>query len=242
MVVENSMPGKRGTLQERFETKIVKTDRCWIWTATKNNMGYGMLSVSPAVGKRLAHRISYEMHVGPIPDGLCVLHECDNPACVNPKHLFLGTKRDNVADMDTKGRRVVGINPDNKPPTLRADAHPGAKLTSTLVKRLRERHAEGEALCALARECGINKSAMRSALRGKTWPEAGGPLAARQANKFETYKGEVHANSKLSEQTIKEARQRYSNGEPGYLLAREYGVSGTVMYDALYGRTWKHVT
>src|SRR5688572_21396248 len=99
------MVGKRGSLQERFEAKVLKTAGCWRWLATKNNKGYGMIGINAAIGKRLAHRVSYELYVGPIPDGLCVLHHCDNPECTRPDHLFLGTKKDNMADMDAKGRR-----------------------------------------------------------------------------------------------------------------------------------------
>lgn len=237
------MAGKRGPLIERFEAKVDKSnpEGCWLWTGSKNNKGYGMILVQTAIGKRLAHRVSYELYVGPIPDGLCALHRCDTPACVNPKHIFLGTKKDNIDDMDAKGRRVVGFCPNNKPPLYKADDHPKAKLTSKLVLSLRERHANGEALCALARECGLNKSAMRRALRGETWQEVGGPLAIAQPQKYETYVGSVHANSKLTEETVKEARARYANGERGHVLAKDYGVSLSVMHDALSGRSWKHV-
>lgn len=236
------MPGKKAPLRERFDAKVLKGDGCWEWQATKNNKGYGMIGITTAIGKRLAHRVSYELHIGPIPDGLCVLHRCDNPACVRPGHLFLGTKRDNVADMDTKGRRVVGINPDNKPPRHTEDDHPRAKLTVRLVEALRHRHAAGASLCALARECDVNKTVMRRALQGKTWPSAGGPLAVSQPKKYESYIGSTHANSKLTEEIVRSARMRHANGLSGQKLADEYGVSISVMYDALKGRSWKHVT
>lgn len=75
---------------------------CHLWTAAVTGKGYGKITDKSA---DLAHRVAYILFVGPIPDGLCVLHKCDMPSCVNPDHLFLGTRADNLADMDRKGRR-----------------------------------------------------------------------------------------------------------------------------------------
>lgn len=98
-------------LDTRFESKVDRSnaDGCWIWTGAPDKDGYGFLMVRPGDGKVSvvkAHRMAYEREYGPIPSGLCVLHRCDNPACVRPSHLFLGTQLDNLADMRAKGRAV----------------------------------------------------------------------------------------------------------------------------------------
>lgn len=93
-------------LGERLMSKIVKEGDCWLWLAARNNMGYGQIRIARRTV--LAHRTSYELFVGAVPTGLCVLHRCDNPRCINPSHLFLGTMRDNTQDMCKKGRARNG--------------------------------------------------------------------------------------------------------------------------------------
>lgn len=97
-------------IKERFYSRINKTDGCWLWTAGLSDKGYGVLSVNnKSIG---AHRISYEIHNGPIPKGMFVCHACDNPPCVNPEHLFLGTNSDNIKDALKKGLLKI---PEKKP-------------------------------------------------------------------------------------------------------------------------------
>lgn len=87
---------------ESFWSKVDKTETCWLWTKSKYRHGYGCFC---AMGTRhKAHRVSYEIAYGKIKDGLFVCHKCDNPSCVNPDHLFLGTHKDNALDMVNKGR------------------------------------------------------------------------------------------------------------------------------------------
>lgn len=93
------------TAAERFWAKVSRTDHCWEWVGCKRR-GYGAINVGGRTHD--AHRLSYAMANGPIPQGLCVMHSCDNPGCVNPGHLRLGTLADNHADMVAKGRNRSG--------------------------------------------------------------------------------------------------------------------------------------
>lgn len=88
---------------ERFWEKVVKSNGCWRWSGSTGNYGYGQLRSGEDLER--AHRISWELHFGPIPLGMQVLHHCDNPPCVRPDHLWLGTAKTNAEDRQSKGRQ-----------------------------------------------------------------------------------------------------------------------------------------
>ena len=104
---------------------------CWNWNKSITKWGYGHIKVKGKV--MLAHRISYEANKEPIPDGLCVLHKCDNPACINPDHLFLGTNADNVRDKVSKNRQ-------SHTGQSKGERHSLAKLTEQDVLNIRASH------------------------------------------------------------------------------------------------------
>lgn len=111
---ECSIATRIRTLKDRFIEKISIGNDCWLWLGgvLANTMGYGQIGIGGRRDRKtlLAHRVSYELFIGPIPSGLQVLHECDNPPCVRPRHLFLGTQLDNMKDMMNKGRgRYVNV-------------------------------------------------------------------------------------------------------------------------------------
>lgn len=152
--------------------KFVSKDNatgCWNWTGTvrSEKKPYGRLIIgSRTRGDRRsigAHQYSYMVFVGPIPNGICVCHRCDNPRCVNPDHLFLGTKKDNADDRDRKGRL-------KRAPVLRGDNAPWAKLTRQQVSEIRKSKLSSEKLAPVY---GVCSSHIRSLRRGNHFQDRG---------------------------------------------------------------------
>jgi hypothetical protein len=149
---------------ERFWSKVDKKGPldCWEWTAGLRRHGYGQFNVDTGRRSRPAHRIAWELHYGPIHEGLHVLHRCDNPPCCNPAHLFLGTHIDNVADMMAKKRNW----------TPRGDKSGMAKLSQDDIAYLFERTRAGDAQARLAEHFGVSSSTISRILSGKRWAHA----------------------------------------------------------------------
>ena len=146
----------------RFSSFVDKSDGCWTWTGAilKKMGGYGAFRLQ---GRTLgAHRASWVLMNGPIPAGLFVCHHCDNPACVRPDHLFLGTNADNVADMVAKGRQRDPIG-------MKGSAHPRAKVSERDVLEIRRRAMGGDPRSALASEFGISASSLEHIISRRTW-------------------------------------------------------------------------
>lgn len=156
--------GREKTIADRFWPKVDQTGKCWVWTGHRNWGGYGRVSIGTGANRslyRYAHRVSYELAYGPVPEGQSVLHRCDNPPCVRPEHLFLGTQRDNNDDRDTKNRVQHG------------SSHVNAKLTEADARRARTLYATGAiSQRALADVFGVSHRTISDLLRGLTWKRA----------------------------------------------------------------------
>lgn len=145
--------------EARFFSKVRKEESgCWVWTGHRYPKGYGAYK---APGGRLvsAHRASYEMHNGPVPAGVVVCHRCDNPPCVNPNHLWLGTAAENNADRDAKGRQVAP----------KGSRHGMASITDETAREIRAACASGEPQVKIAKRLSVSKYVVNSIATGRNW-------------------------------------------------------------------------
>lgn len=147
----------------KFWGKVDKTGDCWNWTASLNTRGYGQFRLPNTRKNSLAHRFSFELANGPIREGMMVCHSCDNRKCVNPAHLFEGTAKDNMADMDAKGRRVVALHKGEANPNARMD-----ELSVALLKQLKSTFD----IKSLEKIFGIKKTQIYRILNNSQWKTA----------------------------------------------------------------------
>jgi hypothetical protein len=205
-------------LKERFWAKVKKTNGCWIWIAARNVHKYGQFNVE---GKMLkAHRVSWVLHFGLIPGTLHVLHKCDNPPCVNPAHLFLGTPADNMRDCVTKGRIATGDRSG-------ARTHPERLATGSRNGNFThpERRPKGE----------------RNGTH--THPDR---IASGERNGAYTHpecilRGEQRRGSKLTEHAVREVLELYNQGWLQRELAVRFGVSFQLISQVVNRVIWRHV-
>jgi hypothetical protein len=151
----------RKSLRDRFSEKIMPEPNsgCWLWTGAVGNLGYGVIGLGrrdQGIGK--AHRVSWQLHRGKIPSGGFILHKCDQPACVNPDHLFCGSQSENMRDCVAKKRNFV---PDN-----RGERAAWAKLTAIQVDDIARRAMTGPEYAA---KYGVSRSAIYQIWSGRNW-------------------------------------------------------------------------
>ena len=143
-------------IMERFNEKYVVNGEtgCWEWTAYRNPNGYGRFYISSTNRNMTIHRFAYEVFKGPILPGQYVLHQCDNPICCNPDHLFLGTHQDNMQDMVNKGRATHGSN------------HYNSKLTEQQIVEIRILRSQGLSFQQIANQFNVHRVTIWKTLNG----------------------------------------------------------------------------
>lgn len=227
------------SLETHFWSKVRKGDSsgaCWVWTAAKNQGGYGEVGVNGHC--RLAHRVAWILVYGSIPDGLCVLHHCDNPPCVNPEHLFVGTPADNAADREAKGR-------GNQPT---GDAN-GARL---YPERLARGDAHWSRLYPEKRAFGDRNGSRlhpESRPRGdkhhaRLYPDklARGDASWSRMNPERLARGEAISTAKLTAEAVVAIRKLYATGCWTQTdLAALFGIAQPTVSRIVRRKTWAHI-
>lgn len=206
-------------------------DKCWIWTAGRRRPNsYGDFKPGKKFQAREAHRFSYLLKFREIPFGLFVCHHCDNPPCVNPDHLFLGTAQDNADDCKRKNRTTKGDKSwvHNNPYITRGENNGRAKLKAAQVLEIRNLYDTGEfSQAGIARMFSLDSARVGEIVNGKMWKSL--PLGKRRGPN----------RKRLTLSQAEEIRRKYSTGN--FLqaeLAKEYGVSNGSVYFIVNGKTF----
>lgn len=217
-------------LIDYFWARVAKSSNCWIWRGSFFSNGYGSIPTKKLKGKAsLAHRISWELANGPIQNGKLVLHKCDNPACVRPSHLFIGTHSDNYADAKSKNRIRYGTSPGVK--------SGNSKFTMRDIEKIRRLAADGKLTAVeIANSFGVNPRTISRIAVGKSYRNEGGAIAP-----FGPPRGEKSGKAKLTEKDVVYLRKAVAAGDSYTRLAEELNVSPDAVRGAVIGARWKHI-
>lgn len=163
-------------LPARFWSKVDMSggeDACWPWTGSRDTSGYGQIGVKLADGRERpirAQRVAFLLTHGEIDDSLDTCHSCDFPPCCNPRHLWQGTRKQNLQDMVAKGRHHTATGAYRPLPELvQGELNPQAKLTADHVIAIRRRHASGELQKDIALDLGVHKATINDIVLRKKW-------------------------------------------------------------------------
>lgn len=202
----------------------VDASGCFNWLGSKNTKGYGTLSL---YGRNVkAYRASFAVFRREIPDGMSVCHKCDNRACVNPAHLFLGTQTDNMHDAATKQRMSNGSR------------HSRTGLSESDVIAILEMYKGGSSVREAANRFGIKPQLARNIIKGATWryvPRE--PVAIRPFNRH----GRLTGTAKLDEASVQEIRAARNAGQTLQQIATRFGIDQANVSYICNLKTWKHV-
>jgi predicted XRE-type DNA-binding protein len=159
-------------IDDRIKNYVRKTRSCWIWIGYKNELGYGRITIGH--GKQVkAHRFIYEQTYGKIPDGMNALHKCDNPSCVNPRHIYLGTQKDNVRDMMKRKRGGYKV--------FCGESHWNRKLDMEKVELIKKLWQEGELFQReIGEKVGISQQVVSKVINGKAWTKNGSQVISNK--------------------------------------------------------------
>lgn len=217
--------------KERFESYVEKSDECWEWTGGRAK-SYGKFNMGSPVHRQYpAHRVAWMLENGSIPDGLCVLHRCDNPPCVRPDHLFLGTPQQNSLDMSHKRRQIFQKHPER----VFGELNNAAKLRECDVLEIRRLYRETKITqVQLAAQFGVANNTVSSLVRGRSWASVteGDPV---------TRVSPASRKRRLTEDQVREMRLLRHGGELLVSLSGRFGVSQAVVRKIINHKNYREV-
>lgn len=214
---------KQLSYEERFWAWVRKGEGCWNWQASKDQDGYGVFRAEcDGIIYKRAHRYSFALHKGKIPFGIHVCHTCDNPACVRPDHLFLGTNAENMADKIAKGRFRVPFGAQ----------HSRARLTEEQAKAIL---ADPRPYAQIATEYGVHVQTISSLKNRDSWGHLGTEKGVK-AKRNSPRRGKSDKGV-----TPKIVRAIRASTERGVDLAARYGLKPQDISDIRHRRSWAHI-
>jgi hypothetical protein len=215
---------RRLSYETRFWSWVRKDANCWNWQASRDQDGYGVFNAKhDGIVYKRAHRYSYALHYGRIPEGMMILHSCDNPSCVRPDHLSLGTGAENMADKIAKGRARVPAG----------EQHSFAKLTREQAEAILH---DPRPYAQLAAEYGVHAGTISSLKNRDSWPELG-PDKGAKAKRVSPRRGT--SKKGVTPEIVREIR---TSTERGIDLAARFGLKPQDITDIRKRRSWAHVT
>lgn len=217
--------------EERFnqQYEVDEETGCWEWTGTRHEHGYGQIGIDYiTVG---AHRYSYKLHNGEIPEGAFICHKCHNPPCVNPDHLYAGDAKSNAQDAIDNGDW----------PELTGERQANAALTNDEAKEMRHKYAGGDTVKELSDEYSVSMGVVSRVINGVTYTDAGGPTDTDTHERM-ARRGEDANTSKLTESDVREIRRVYDEEDVTMKeVGERFGTTATNVCDIVNRDSWKHV-
>jgi len=217
--------------EERFNDAydVIDESGCWEWQRGVTGSGYGQITVNgDSMG---AHRFSYELYNGDIPEDAIICHKCHNPPCVNPNHLYAGDEKRNAQDAIENGDWPDHTGEERTP----------AKFTSGKVRTIREEYTKGATVSALSKKYSVSMGTISRIINGESYPDAGGPTNVDTHGRM-ARRGEENNKTKLSPDDVREIRRIYDEEDVTMAeLGGQFDISSTQVSDIVNRNVWQHV-